>query len=235
MSVMAVARRALEGGRWEIELLPALPAESLLQQIGHTPLPPYIRRTHPLAAEAVDRERYQTIYARQPGAVAAPTAGLHFTDELLAAFVQRGIRTASLTLHVGTGTFAPIAVDRIEQHAMHPEWYQLAHAPAEMINAVRAAGGRIVAVGTTSTRVLETRADSAGRVSAGQGWTDLFIYPPYGFRAVDALLTNFHLPRSTLLALVMAFGGVELIRGAYEHAVEHGYRFYSYGDAMLVV
>jgi S-adenosylmethionine:tRNA ribosyltransferase-isomerase len=229
------ARRAAGPGHWELELSEPLTAEVVLRQVGRTPLPHYIRRASDDEGEARDRQRYQTVYARRPGAVAAPTAGLHFTEELLAEITRRGVRVAPVTLHVGLGTFAPIAAERIEQHAMHPEWYEVAGSSAKMINAARAAGGRIVAVGTTAARVLETCVDQSGRIQAGQGWTDLFIYPPYHYRAIDALLTNFHLPRSTLLALVMAYGGRELVRLAYRHAVEHGYRFYSYGDAMLIV
>jgi S-adenosylmethionine:tRNA ribosyltransferase-isomerase len=223
----------------------------VLEEVGLTPLPPYIKRprAHPPAPlpqqeggaesdrrrEEVDRERYQTVYAQTPGAVAAPTAGLHFTPETLAALEGQGVAVARLTLHVGLGTFRPVTAERVENHRMHGEFYRVSAAAAELINARRAAGGRVLAVGTTVTRTLETVADDEGRVCAGEGWSEIFLYPGYRFRAVDMLLTNFHLPRSTLLMLVSAFAGTELTRAAYAAAVEERYRFYSYGDCMLVV
>ena len=205
---------------------------------GHVPLPPYIRRPD----EPGDRDRYQTVYARRRGAVAAPTAGLHFTQELLRALEERGIGRATVTLHVGPGTFRPVVAERVEDHSMEEEWYEV---PAEAVRALaraRASGGRIVAVGTTTVRALESAAGvwgstgvAAGAVSPVSGWTDLTILPGHEFRLVDALVTNFHQPRSSLLLLVAAFAGRERILGAYRHAVEAGYRFYSYGDAMLIV
>lgn len=230
------ARCNLGRGRWEIDVTPPEPATALLERVGRAPLPPYIHRqpeTDPRDDE--DRRRYQTVFASHPGAIAAPTAGLHFTDELLAQLRQGGVQTATVTLHVGMGTFAPVTVDSLADHPMHEEWFEMTDDAANRINACRARGGRVVAVGTTSVRVLESRADDSGTVQSGTGQTQLFIYPPYRFKAVDVLLTNFHLPRSTLLALVMTFGGEELIREAYRHAVDGGYRFYSYGDAMLVI
>jgi S-adenosylmethionine:tRNA ribosyltransferase-isomerase len=206
------------------------PAE-LLQRYGHVPLPPYIRKGR---AEPGDRDRYQTVYAERPGAVAAPTAGLHFTPHLLERLGQRGIETAVVTLHVGLGTFQPIQAEDFRQHQMHREWGELPAATAEAIAKCRQSGNRVVAVGTTTVRVLETVA-ATGQLRPWSGETDLYIYPPYRFRAVDALLTNFHLPRSTLLLLVGAFAGVELLRKAYEAAIAERYRFFSYGDAMLIL
>lgn len=203
----------------------------LLQRHGRVPLPPYIRKG---LADRADRERYQTVYARQPGAVAAPTAGLHFTPAVFDRLRQRGIGWTFVTLHVGAGTFQPIQTDDFKQHRMHAEWGELSAASAAAISACRESGGRVVAVGTTSVRVLETVAAS-GPVRPWSGETELYIYPPYSFKAVDALLTNFHLPRSTLLLLVGAFAGVELMEKAYQTAIAERYRFYSYGDAMLIV
>ena len=203
-----------------------------LQQSGRVPLPPYIKR--PGGADARDRGDYQTIYAAHEGAVAAPTAGLHFTPELLAALAARGIGRAMVTLHVGAGTFLPVKVEDTRDHRMHAEVGSIDAAAADAINPARAAGGRIVAVGTTSLRLLETAADETGRVSVFSGETDLFITPGYRFKAVDLLLTNFHLPRSTLFMLVCAFAGLERMKVAYEHAKVSGYRFYSYGDCCLL-
>lgn len=207
------------------ELLP------LLDRLGQTPLPPYIRRRTPSEA---DRERYQTVYADRPGAAAAPTAGLHFDAPMLCAIQQMGVRLARITLHVGLGTFQPVSVERIEDHHMHAEWCEVSPAAAEIINTTRASGGRIIAVGTTAVRTLETRF-AEGAVQPGSGLTDIFIYPGYAFRAVDGLLTNFHLPRSTLLMLVSALAGRERILQAYAHAVAQRYRFFSYGDCMLIL
>jgi S-adenosylmethionine:tRNA ribosyltransferase-isomerase len=195
------------------------------------PLPPYIRKGR---AEAVDQERYQTVYAQPPGSVAAPTAGLHFTPAVFDALKQRGIDWTFVTLHVGLGTFQPIQVEKVEEHRMHAEWGQLSAAAAAAIAERKRGGGRVVAVGTTSVRVLETVA-ATGEVRPWSGETDLFLRPPYTFRVVDALLTNFHLPQTTLLLLVAAFAGAELVGKAYRTAVEERYRFYSYGDAMLVL
>lgn len=209
-------------------------AEEVLNEVGFPPLPPYIRRDGDIEQATEDRQRYQTVYARRPGAVAAPTAGLHFTEPLLAQLQQQGVRLAWVTLHVGTGTFKPVTTEDLRDHEIHSEWYEVDAANARAINAARGAGGRIVAVGTTATRVLETVA-SGPRVVAGTGTTNLFITPGYEFKIVDAMITNFHLPRSTLLALVAAFAGLDRTLGAYRHAVEQRYRFYSYGDAMLIL
>jgi S-adenosylmethionine:tRNA ribosyltransferase-isomerase len=200
----------------------------LLQRIGQVPLPPYIEH----AADALDEARYQTVYARQDGAVAAPTAGLHLTQALLERLRKRGVVTAFITLHVGAGTFAPVRSERVADHVMHAERYQVSAATAQAVNAQRAAGGRIVAVGTTALRAIESAARE-GVVYAADAETRLFIVPGHRFQVVDRLITNFHLPRSTLLMLVCAFAGLEPVKLAYRHAIERGYRFYSYGDAML--
>ncbi|HEX9940591.1 MAG TPA: tRNA preQ1(34) S-adenosylmethionine ribosyltransferase-isomerase QueA [Thermoanaerobaculia bacterium] len=207
------------------------PIEPYLDRLGHVPLPPYIHR--PDTPE--DRERYQTVYARRPGAIAAPTAGLHFTEDLLREIEQAGVGIARITLHVGIGTFKPVSAERIEEHRMDSERYEIGEEAAAAIRRARA-GGRVVTVGTTVVRTLESAAIlGGGEVRAGSGSTDLFITPGFRFQAVDALLTNFHLPRSTLLMLVSAFAGRERILAAYEEAIREGYRFYSYGDAMLAV
>ncbi len=204
--------------------------DGVLDRHGRLPLPPYI--THP--PDAVDAERYQTVWARAPGAVAAPTAGLHFDEALLAAIRGRGIETATLTLHVGAGTFVPVRVDDLAQHVMHEERYTIPRTLIDAVEATQVRGGRVVAVGTTSLRALESSADDEGRLCEGENGTRLFITPGYRFRVVDVLLTNFHLPQSTLLMLVSAFAGVDRIRAAYRHAIEQRYRFFSYGDAMLI-
>ena len=231
--------KALGRGQWEGRVEPEQPAMALLERIGRTPLPPYIKRpsTDDPAGQVdqMDRQRYQTVYARVPGAVAAPTAGMHLTEAALTQLASAGVKIAPVTLHVGLGTFEPIRAQRLEDHRMHAEWYELTPASAQTISTARAAGGRIVAVGTTASRVLETCADADGQLQPGQGMTDIFIYPPYRFRAVDVLLTNFHLPGSTLLAMVFAFAGRERILAAYRNAVELNLRFYSYGDAMLII
>jgi S-adenosylmethionine:tRNA ribosyltransferase-isomerase len=206
------------------------PVMAAIERAGEVPLPPYIRRE---AAEA-DVERYQTVYATSPGAVAAPTAGLHFSPELLAALEARGHRFARVTLHVGPGTFRPVKAERLEDHPMHDERYEVPEATAAAIAEAKREGRPVLAVGTTVVRTLESAATEDGAVRPGARRTRLFIYPPHRFRVVDALITNFHLPRSTLLALVMAFGGVEPLRRAYEEAVRARYRFFSYGDAMLI-
>jgi S-adenosylmethionine:tRNA ribosyltransferase-isomerase len=207
------------------------PVEPHLDRLGHVPLPPYIDRPD----EAADRERYQTVYARQPGAVAAPTAGLHFSTGLLREITETGIEIATVTLHVGLGTFKPVTADRIEDHRMERERWEVPGATAEAIRRARERGGRVVAVGTTVVRTLESAAvGEEGAVSPGSGSTGLFITPGYRFRVVDLLLTNFHLPRSTLLMLVSSFAGRERVLAAYKEAIREGYRFYSYGDAMLV-
>jgi S-adenosylmethionine:tRNA ribosyltransferase-isomerase len=225
-------------GLWHVKVDVKGTVEGLLERIGHTPLPPYIRRDAELTAQfdGEDRIRYQTVYACELGAVAAPTAGMHLTQTLLQAIRDRGVEIAFVTLHVGIGTFKPIAADRLQDHRMHRERYELSAEAAGAVERCRERGGNVVAVGTTSVRVLESTAEPSrpGLVRPASGTTDIFIYPPYRFRVVDRLLTNFHLPRSTLLALVMAFAGVELIRRAYRHAIEKRYRFYSYGDAMFL-
>ncbi len=220
-----------EGGLWLMHAETDEPPLVALERVGRVPLPPYIRQGEMVPA---DRQRYQTVYARVPGAVAAPTAGLHFTPELLARLEQAGIGNCSLTLHVGLDTFRPIGVGSLAEHPMHSEWGQIDAAAVERVDDCRRNGGRIVAVGTTAVRVLETAARD-GALQPWSGWTDLFIRPPFTFRAVDALLTNFHLPRTTLLVLVRTFGGDELIRRAYDEAIRQQYRFYSYGDAMLIL
>jgi S-adenosylmethionine:tRNA ribosyltransferase-isomerase len=222
-------------GRWEVSLFAqAGTVEDVLERVGEVPLPPYIRRPEGDPSLEEDARRYQTVYAASPGSVAAPTAGLHFDGEMLRDLRAGGVGIAHLTLSVGYGTFSPIRTEEVEQFEIHPERYRLTPETAEAVNAARAGGGRVVAVGTTSVRVLETCAGEDGALSPSEGVTRKFIYPGYRFRAVDALLTNFHLPRSSLLALVMAFGGVEPVRAAYRTAVAEGYRFFSYGDAMLV-
>ena len=208
---------------------------SRLAEIGEVPLPPYIRRRQGEGNRELDLERYQTVYARRPGAVAAPTAGLHFTPDLLARLRERGVQQAALTLHVGWGTFQPVRGDAVEHHRMGAERYELRAAEAERIRCARDAGGRVVAVGTTTTRTLETIALEDGGVRAAGGWSELFITPGHRFRVIDALITNFHLPRSTLFMLVCAFAGRDLMLEAYRTAVDNDYRFYSYGDAMLIL
>jgi S-adenosylmethionine:tRNA ribosyltransferase-isomerase len=203
----------------------------LLERLGRVPLPPYIRHGE---MQPADRQRYQTVYARQPGAVAAPTAGLHFTPDLLRRLEETGMRQCFATLHVGLDTFRPVTAKRLAEHKMHSESGQIDAAAVEQIAECRRQGGRIVAVGTTSVRVLESAA-ADGQLKPWSGWTNLFIRPPHTFRTVDGLLTNFHLPRTTLLVLVRTFGGDELIKRAYDEAIRHEYRFYSYGDAMLVL
>lgn len=214
-----------------VRLHTAEPAMDAIERHGHIPLPPYISR----ADAAEDAERYQTVYAREPGSVAAPTAGLHFTPELLSAIDRRGARRVSVLLHVGAGTFKPVEVEDPAAHLMHEEWYAIPAEAAEALNETRASGGKIWAVGTTSCRALESAVGADGRFAATSGETRIFIRPPYPFRAVDKLVTNFHLPRSTLMMLVAALAGYELTMRAYREAIDAGYRFYSYGDAMAVV
>lgn len=218
------------GGGRVVRLECGGPVATALERHGHVPLPPYIAREDDVG----DRTRYQTVYARTPGSVAAPTAGLHFTPELLDRLEAGGVRRAAVSLHVGVGTFRPVDTDDPGEHEMHAELYHVPDATARAVRETRERGGRVWAVGTTVVRTLETVADGAGGIRAGSGSTDLFIRPPYDFRVVDALVTNFHLPRSTLLMLVSAFAGRRAVLGAYGVAVEEGYRFYSYGDAMVV-
>ena len=213
-----------------VRLRSTLPIENAIERYGHTPLPPYIDRPD----EDVDSERYQTVYARESGSVAAPTAGLHFTAELLDEIEKRGVKRAEVVLHVGAGTFKPVEVEDPAEHVMHEESYSLTAESAAALNEARRNGGNVWAVGTTSMRVLET-VGAAGIFSARSGETRIFIRPPYEFHAVDRMITNFHLPRSTLLMLVSAFAGYDLIMRAYREAVDMGYRFYSYGDAMVII
>lgn len=202
----------------------------ILDRLGQMPLPPYIK------TQLEDKDRYQTVYARETGSAAAPTAGLHFTKDLLKEIEAMGVHLAYLTLHVGLGTFRPVTVEDVTKHEMHAEFYQMSEATAQLLNEVRQKGGRIIAVGTTSTRTLETIAGlHQGKFVAASGWTDIFIYPGYEFKAIDGLITNFHLPKSTLIMLVSAFAGRERILRAYETAVKEKYRFFSFGDAMLII
>jgi S-adenosylmethionine:tRNA ribosyltransferase-isomerase len=233
-----VSVRALErdgdGAVWSVVLESEgrdAPVEALLSEVGAVPLPPYISR----AVEAADRDRYQTVFARAPGAVAAPTAGLHFTPSLLAALAARGVERTTVTLHVGVGTFLPVTAERVEDHVMHDERYVLSADACDAVARTKARGGRVIAVGTTSVRVLESCARDDGSLVPGEGRTRLFLVPGAEFRVVDGLLTNFHLPGSTLLMLVAAFAGRERVLALYREALAEGYRFYSYGDAMLLL
>lgn len=203
--------------------------EQILDQLGEMPLPPYI--THQLE----DKQRYQTVYAKQEGSAAAPTAGLHFTPQLLEQIQQKGVEIAQVTLHVGLGTFRPVKAQQVADHQMHSEFYELTKEQADKINCAKAEGHRVIAVGTTSTRTLESIADASGFVKAASGWTQIFIYPGYHFRCIDALVTNFHLPESTLIMLVSALAGREQVLAAYAQAVQEKYRFFSFGDAMLII
>ncbi len=228
LSVRVLGETEADGGR-VVELLYDGVFEEVLDRAGQTPLPPYITE------RLNDRERYQTVYARVSGSAAAPTAGLHFTETLLDDVRLKGVKIVDLLLHVGLGTFRPVSERNIEDHVMHREYYAVSAEAAEEINRARSGGGRIIAVGTTSTRTLESVTDETGTVHAGSGWTDIYITPGYRFKAVDALITNFHLPESTLLMLVSAFMGREEALRAYAHAVEERYRFFSFGDAMLIL
>ena len=214
-----------------VQLRSPLPIDESIERVGHVPLPPYIARSD----EATDTDRYQTVYANESGSVAAPTAGLHFTPELLDTLAAKGVRRADLLLHVGAGTFKPVETDDPADHVMHEEWFRLSEAAAETLNAARANARNIWAVGTTSVRTLESAAREDRSFAAASGDTRIFIRPPYEFRAVDKLITNFHLPRSTLIMLVAAFAGYDLTMRAYRTALETGYRFYSYGDAMVII
>ena len=225
-----------ELGRVRIRIESELPWLEVLERIGQTPLPPYIQRKDATPERrAVDKVRYQTVFAREPGAVAAPTAGLHFTPEVLARLAAQGVDRATVTLHVGIGTFRPVAVDDVEAHKMDFERWWIPEETAAKIQAAKAAGGRTVAVGTTSVRTLESAAARPTGFGAGQGRTDLFIYPPYEFKVVDAMVTNFHLPKSTLIMMISAFAGREFVLEAYREAIRERYRFYSYGDCMLIL
>jgi S-adenosylmethionine:tRNA ribosyltransferase-isomerase len=217
-------------GERRIRFAPVTDFFGTIEKLGHVPLPPYISRED----RSNDRERYQTVYARERGSVAAPTAGLHFTPEILAQLTERGVETTEVTLHVGLGTFQPVRVEKVEDHKLHREAYSISPEAAEKINCALHEGRRVVGVGTTTVRTLEYAARETGRIQPSSGEADLFIYPGFQFRAVSAMLTNFHLPQSTLLMLVCALGGKEQVLAAYRHAVEQRYRFYSYGDCMLV-
>jgi len=225
-----------EQGRATIRVESDRPWLEVLERIGRTPLPPYIRRKEAAPeTQAADRHRYQTVFAREPGAVAAPTAGLHFTPEMIERLAGRGVGRATVTLHVGIGTFRPVAAERVQDHRMDEERWRIPEDSTRAIAAARAGGGRVVAVGTTSVRTLESAAARPEGFGAGEGRTDLFIHPPYAFRMTDAMITNFHLPRSTLLMMISAFAGREFVLEAYAEAIREQYRFYSYGDAMLIV
>lgn len=228
---MTVQVKAREQDIYTLYFTHPLPLIELLEQHGHTPLPPYIERT----ATTIDENRYQTVFAQESGAVAAPTAGLHFDETILKTLQALGVTIAWVTLHVGAGTFQPVRAENIEQHIMHTEQYHIPAATVEIIQTCKAKGGNVLAVGTTSLRALEASALAGnGMLTAGSNETNLFITPGFQFRVVDRLLTNFHLPRSTLLMLVSAFAGMETIREAYQHAIDQRYRFFSYGDAMLI-
>ena len=227
--LLLVAR--LEEGMWAAKVESDESTFDLLTRIGRVPLPHYIRKGEHVPA---DIDAYQCVFAQHPGSIAAPTAGLHFNDALLEEITSKGVSVANVTLHVGVGTFRPIKTDTLDEHTMHSEWCEVTQQTVEQLNAIRSNGGRVVAVGTTSVRSLESAARS-GQLESYKDQTDLFICPPHEFKAVDALVTNFHLPRSTLLVLVQAFAGTELMRQAYQEAVEEEYRFFSYGDAMLIV
>jgi S-adenosylmethionine:tRNA ribosyltransferase-isomerase len=228
---LTLTLRGRTNGHWLAEPAPAGAPGELLAVSGRVPLPPYIRKGE---ATAADRERYQTVYARADGSVAAPTAGLHFTPAVFDRLRARGIAWTHVTLHVGLGTFEPIKADDPAQHRMHAEWADVPAAAVEAIRSCKARGGRVIAVGTTATRALESAARD-GELKPWRGETDMYIYPPYRFRILDGLITNFHLPRTTLLLLVAAFAGPDLVKRAYEEAVRREYRFYSYGDAMLIL
>jgi len=231
--VSALAEQRHADGSWTLAFEGAEPVEVLLERAGTMPLPPYIAGKRPTDAE--DRRDYQTMFAAQDGAVAAPTAALHFTPDLIQALADAGIGRETLTLHVGAGTFLPVKVEDTAAHAMHAEWGRIDADTAARLNAVRAAGGRLIAVGTTSLRLLESAADEDGTIRPFEGDTAIFITPGYRFRAIDGLMTNFHLPRSTLFMLVSALMGLERMQAVYGHAIGEGYRFYSYGDSSLLL
>ncbi|WP_140231151.1 tRNA preQ1(34) S-adenosylmethionine ribosyltransferase-isomerase QueA [Sphingomonas japonica] len=232
-AVTAMACDRAQDGSFALDFASDEPVELLLERAGRMPLPPYIAAKRP--TDARDAEDYQTMFAREAGAVAAPTAALHFTPELLAALGHAGIEHTTLTLHVGAGTFLPVKADDTDDHAMHAEWGRIDAATADRLNAVRRGGGRIVAVGTTSLRLIESAAQADGTIAPFEGDTAIFITPGYRFKGIDGLMTNFHLPRSTLFMLVSALMGLDRMQAAYAHAIENGYRFYSYGDASLLL
>ncbi|AOP16068.1 MULTISPECIES: tRNA preQ1(34) S-adenosylmethionine ribosyltransferase-isomerase QueA [Bacillus] len=225
----AVCTEELEHGGRKIEFRYEGIFYEVLESLGEMPLPPYIKE------QLDDRERYQTVYSKKQGSAAAPTAGLHFTEEILDALREKGVHIAFITLHVGLGTFRPVSAENVEEHDMHAEFYEMSEETAALLNRVRQEGGRIISVGTTSTRTLETIAsEHDGRFREASGWTSIFIYPGYAFRAIDGMITNFHLPKSSLIMLVSALAGREHVLSAYRTAVEHEYRFFSFGDAMLI-
>jgi len=229
----ATAQRRDDSGAILIEFAGEQPVELLLERAGRMPLPPYIASRRGI--DAADAEDYQTMFAREPGAVAAPTASLHFTERMIAALDARGVQREMLTLHVGAGTFLPVKADDTDDHSMHSEWGRIGRATAARLNAAKANGARLIAVGTTSLRLIESAADVDGTIHAFDGDTAIFITPGYRFRAIDGLMTNFHLPRSTLFMLVSALMGTDVMRAAYAHAIDSGYRFYSYGDSSLLL
>jgi S-adenosylmethionine:tRNA ribosyltransferase-isomerase len=230
----AVLLEKLDQGKCRLQIKTDMDAQAVLDEIGFPPLPPYIKRDDDPTVAARDEQRYQTVYARQSGAVAAPTAGLHFTASLIEQLKQAGVKFAFITLHVGAGTFKPVTEDNLKDHQIHRERFSIDEENAGIINTAKSKGRRIIPVGTTSTRVLEAVA-AGSRIEAIAGTTELFIMPGYKFKMIDALITNFHLPKSTLLALVAAFAGLENVLVAYNHAIEKRYRFYSYGDAMMII
>ncbi len=230
----AVLLESTGQGKWRLKIETDAELENILEKTGFPPLPPYIKRGNDLSQAAIDKIRYQTVYARSAGAIAAPTAGLHFTNELIRQLKKGGVCFAYITLHVGEGTFRPITTETIEEHKIHQELFSIDEKNAKIINTSKEKGGRIIGVGTTSVRTLETVA-AGSRVKVAGGTTRLFIRPGYKFKIIDGMITNFHLPKSTLLALVAGFAGLENILAAYQHAIEKQYRFYSYGDAMLIV
>jgi S-adenosylmethionine:tRNA ribosyltransferase-isomerase len=221
----------LKNGKGKVRFFYQGEMMDILEKIGHIPLPPYIKR----GDEPLDRERYQTVFAERDGSIAAPTAGLHFTHSLIQLFKENGVRTATITLHVGIGTFTPVKTHDIKDHHMEAEWIEISEETAKEIDETKTRGGKVIAVGTTTTRALESFSNGKGGVRTGKGLTSLFIHPPYRFRVIDGLITNFHLPQSTLIMLVSAFAGRDLLMEAYQEAINRKYRFYSYGDAMLIL
>lgn len=223
--------KEVKAGRGKITFPEGRPIEDLLRNFGHIPLPPYIKRED----EPLDRDRYQTVIAEKDGSIAAPTAGLHFTESMIQTLKENGVGVALITLHIGPGTFTPVKTEEVEEHPMEKEWVEITEEVAGEINQAKERGGRVIAVGTTTTRALESFSEREGRIKPGRGHASLFIRPPYPFRVIDGLVTNFHLPKSTLIMLVSAFAGRDFILNAYREAVEMEYRFYSYGDAMLIL
>lgn len=223
--------KEVKDGRAKVTFFGRCDPMEMIKKIGHLPLPPYIKRKD----EPLDQERYQTVYAEKEGSIAAPTAGLHFTPSLLQTLKERGVQITRLTLHISIGTFSPIKVKNVEDHHMEAEWVEISEKTAQEVQNTKQRGGRVIAVGTTTTRALESFTNSNGGLRPGSGKTTLFIYPPFRFQIIDGLITNFHLPKSTLLMLVSAFTGKELLMKAYQEAIEKEYRFYSYGDAMLIL